>query len=92
MRSMTEVCFFNQHASDVLQHIAVFFEAGAIFLVWRDYKIRESDLSSTGRRAMVTGLSGPRMKRTKELIYAFVIGAIAICMESYQLTSQYLGC
>ncbi len=89
---MTEVCFFNQQASDILQHIAVLFEVSAIFLVWRDYKIRESDLSATGARAMFTGLSGPRVKRTKELIYAFVIGAIAVCMELYQLASQYLGC
>ena len=89
---MTEVCFFNQQASDVLQHIAVFFEVGAIFLVWRDYKIRESDLSKKGRGGMLTGLPWPHEKRTKELIYAFVIGAIAVCMELYQLASQYLGC
>ncbi len=84
--------FFNQQASDVLQHIAVFFEVGAIFLVWRDYKIRESDLSKKGRGTMIAHMSVPHAKRTKELIYAFVIGAIAVCMELYQLASQYSGC
>ncbi len=86
------MCFFHEYASDVLQHIALFFEVCAVVLVWRDYQTRNSDLASTGRFAMVTGLSGPRVKRAKELTYAFVIGAIAIGMESYQLVSQYTDC
>lgn len=89
---MIDVCFFNQQASDVLQHIAVIFEVSAMYLVWRDYKIRESDLSRKGLGTMVAGLPMPHAKRTKELISAFVIGAIAVCMELYQLASQYSGC
>ena len=50
---MTVECFFNQQASDALQHIAFFFEVGAIYLVWKDYKNRESDLGRKGRAAAV---------------------------------------
>ena len=89
---MTDMCFFNQQASDVLQHIAVFLEVSAICLVWRDYKIRESDLSKKGRGTMLAGLPVPHAKRTKDLTFALVIGAIAVCMEFYQLASQYWGC
>ena len=88
---MTNVCFFNQQVSEFLQHIAVIFEVSAMYLVWRDYKIRESDLSKKGRAA-IAGQHVPHAKRTNELIFAFVIGAIAVCMELYQLASQYSGC
>jgi len=88
---MPNVCFFNQQVSEFLQHIAVIFEVSAIYLVWRDYKIRESDLSKKSRAA-IAGRNVPHAKRTKGLIFALVIGAIAICMEVYQLVSQYLAC
>jgi len=88
---MTNVCFFNQQMSDCLQHIAVIFEVSAIYLVWRDYKIRGFDLSKKSRAAMA-GRNVPHAKRTKGFIFALVIGAIAICMEFYQLASQYLAC
>ena len=88
---MIDLCFFNQQWSDLLQHIAVIFEVSAIYLVWRDYKISESDLSKKGRAA-IAGRYVPHAKRTKELNFAFVIGAIAVCMELYQLASQYSGC
>lgn len=74
-----------------MQHIAVFLEGGAIFLVWRDYKIRESDLSKKGRAA-IAGRHVPHAKRTNELIIALVIGVIAVGMEFYQLISQYSDC
>jgi len=89
---MTLECFFSKEISDVLQHIAVFFEVGAIFLVWKDYKNRESDLASKGISTMVTGLSVPHSKRSKELLFAYIVGVVAICMELYQLASQYWGC
>lgn len=89
---MTEVCFFNQPMSDFLQHIAVFFEVGAIYLVWQDYKIRESDLSEKGELTMIMELPVSHPKRTWELIFAFGIGVVAILMELYQLLSQYLSC
>ena len=85
-------CFFNQQISDALQHIAVFFEVSAIYLVWKDYKNRESDLTSKGIGTMVTGLPIPHSKRTKELITAYIVGVIAVFMELYQLASQYLSC
>jgi len=88
---MTNVCFFNQQMSDCLQHIALFFEVSAVYLVWQDHRIRESDLSKKSRAAMA-GMNVPHAKRTKGLIFALVIGAIAVCMEIYQLASQYLGC
>ena len=88
---MTDVCFFNKQMSDVLQHIAVFLEGGAIYLVCRDFKIRESDLSKKGRAA-IAGRHVPHAKRTKDLIIALVIGVIAVGMEVYQLVSQYSGC
>ena len=88
---MTDVCFFNQQMADFLQHIAVFLEVSAVYLVYRDYKIRESDLAKKGRSAMA-GLYTPHVKRTNELIFAYVIGTIAVCMEFYQLASQYWGC
>ena len=85
-------CFFSQQVSDVMQHIAVFFEVSAIYLVWQDYKNRELDLAKKGRGAMLTGLPIPHLKRTKELITAYVVGVIAVLMELYQLASQYWSC
>jgi len=89
---MTVECFFDQQVSDVLQHIAVFFEVGAIYLVWKDYKNRELDLARKGIATMVTRLPIPHSKRTKELLIAYNIGGIAVCMELYQLASQYWSC
>jgi len=89
---MTEVCFFNEQASNCLQHIAVFFEIGAMLLILRDYKLRESDLAKKGRGTALTGMSIPHAKRTKGFIFGLVIGGLAILMESYQLASQYFGC
>lgn len=89
---MTIECFFSQQVSDVLQHIAVFFEVSAIYLVWKDYKNRESDIARKGRSAMVAGLPMPHPKRTAELLFAYTIGGIAVCMELYQLASQYWSC
>ena len=83
--------FFNQQASDVLQHIAVFFEIGALGLVWRDYKIRESDLQKKGRGTSLVGVPVPHEKRTKGLVFAFVVAVVAVLMEAYQLASQYLA-
>lgn len=84
--------FFNQQISDGLQHVAIFFEVTAIYLVWRDFAKYEADVAATGRRAMVTGLSGPKKDRTPDLRNAFVIGGIAVCLEVYQLATQYFGC
>ena len=89
---MTDMCFFNQQVSDCLQHFAFILELIAIYLVCRDYKIRESDLSKKGRTTALTGLPVPHAKRTKDLTFALVIGTIAVCMEFYQLVSQYSGC
>lgn len=93
---MTDVCFFNQQVSDVLQHIAVTFEVSAMYLVWRDYKQRNSDIRRKDRVEFVFGkptvVLVPSNKRTKEFIFACVIGTIAVCMEFYQLVSQYSGC
>lgn len=89
---MTLECIFSNEISDALQHIAVFFEVGAIFLVWKDYKNRESDLASKGIATMVTGLAVPHHKRSKELFFAYIVGVVAICMELYQLASQYWSC
>ena len=36
--------------------------------------------------------TGPEVRRTKDLTIAFVIGAFAVCLETYQLGSQYVGC
>lgn len=90
---MTVECFFNQQLSDALQHIALIFEIGAIYLVWKDYKKRISDLEAQGKKGFITmGMSGPTPKRTKELYFAYSIGMIAVCMEVYQLATQYLSC
>ena len=88
---MTEVCFFNQQTSDVLQHIAVGLEVLAIYLVCRDYGKREFDLAIKGRSAMLGmfSLPMPHKKRIVGLILALVIGLIAVGMEFYQLASQY---
>ena len=37
-------------------------EVTAIYIIWNDYKNRNADLASQGRRAMVTGLPGPTGK------------------------------
>lgn len=89
---MISECFFNQPASDFLQHLALVFEITAIWLVWRDYTIFRSDVARTGRMGMLTGLPGPRKSRRVGLAVAFTIGGIAILMEIYQLATQYLGC
>lgn len=89
---MISECFFNQQVSDYLQHIAIFFEVSAIFLVWRDFRMYESDVGATGRMTMMTGLSGPKKNRKPQLVSAFVIGGIAVLLEAYQLATQYFGC
>lgn len=89
---MSTGCFFNDYASEILQHIALAFEVIAVLLVWSDYGKRESDISRKGRATMVTGLPVPHEKRTTELSIAFFIGAVAICMETYQLLTQYIAC
>jgi len=93
---MTDMCFFNQQVSDMLQHIAVFLEVSAILLVWHNYKQRSSDISEMNRVEGVFGKMTPVLvppnKRTKEYILAYVFATIAVFMEIYQLASQYLGC
>jgi hypothetical protein len=85
-------CFFNQPVSDLLQHIAVFFEIAAIYLVWIDHRNREDDLTKKGKASIITRFPLQHKKRTKELIIGLVVGFIAVLMELYQLASQYLQC
>ncbi len=85
-------CFFDQQISDYVQHVAIFFEVMAIYLVWRDFQMFESDVVATGLRAMVTGMSGPKTNRKPQLTKALVIGAFAVALEAYQLATQYPGC
>ncbi len=86
-------CFFDTQVSDVLQHIAIFFEIGAVYIVWNDYRKRNEDLNSHSKKALITrGFGGPAPSRRKELVVAYVIGFIAILMELYQLLTQYFAC
>ncbi len=86
------ICFFNQEASDLLQHIAICFEISAIYLIARDYKIRESDIQKKGRGTFIAHMPVPHNKRRNELTFAYIIAGVAILMEAYQLISQYMGC
>jgi len=90
---MTSACFFNQQASDCLQHVAIVFEVMAIVMLIRDRYLYKLD---TGRqqRASGVGVTLPRKRRSTEFWTAVVVGGFAVLMEIYQLLSQpqYLGC
>ena len=89
--TMSDVCFFNDQASEVLQHVAVVLELSAMYLVYRDRRIYVSD---TGRqfRASVAGVTMPKKNRVPEFRSALIVGAVAVTFELYQLATQYLGC
>lgn len=76
-----------------MQHIAIFFEIGAVCILYADYKRREKDFAAKSRRDLVThGFGGPAPSRKKELMVAYIVGFLAILMELYQLLTQYLAC
>ncbi len=88
---MIEACFFNQQWSDWLQHVAVVMELTAIGLVYRDYKMYRSDIGRQQRFA-IGGIAAPKISRVRGLVWALVIGGIAVLFEFYQLLTQYIGC
>jgi len=85
-------CFFDTQVSDILQHIAIFFEIGAVYILWSDYKKRNQDLHAKTMQGLMTGGLGPTPSRRKELVVAYIIGFLAILMELYQLLTQYFAC
>jgi len=86
---MTESCFFNVETSNFLQHIAVFFEVVAIYLLYRDRRIFDSDKGRIARISMMTHGLAPKKDRSIEFRVAVAVGLVAVGMEIYQLLSQY---
>ena len=86
-------CFFNEDASNFLQHVAITFEIVAVYLVFHDHQRWLGDARSHQRRAAIPfGTAVPLNKRSKELRIAIVIGLLAIDMEGYQLITLHWGC
>lgn len=92
---MNSVCFFNEQASNVLQHVAVVLEISAIWMVYIDRGIYVADMGLQQRSSLA--LSGTRLPsapgfRKPEFRRALIVGGVAVLFELYQLATQYLGC
>ena len=92
---MGDACFFNEQTSDILQHIAVVMEIGAIWMVYRDRRTYELDIGIQQRSSLA--LSGSRMPsapgfRKPEFRLALLVGGVAVLFELYQLATQHFGC
>ena len=90
---MNCVWFFNEQASDLLQHVAVILEIIAIYLVFRDRKVYDADIGHHQRAAVsMFGTAMPKTNRAPQFRSALIVGGVAVTFELYQLATQYLGC
>ena len=79
---MSGVCFFNEQASDILQHVAVGLEMLAIYLVYRDYKMFGADIGRQWRVSVSpSGKAWPKKSRVPQFRSALIVGVIAVMFE-----------